>query len=92
MASIERTAYPRFKHRPSAQELTDVDTPTAEELAFIRAHSRGLSQTITVEVLLKSVQRRPRNAEPYLRAVIESWADLMDVLDELRTRLALRPR
>ena len=92
VASIERTAYLRFKHRPSAQELTDVDTPTAEELAFIRAHSRGLSQTITVEGLLKSVQRRPRNAEPYLQGVIESWADLMDVPDEVRTRLGRRPR
>ena len=57
VASIERTAYPRFKRRPSAQELTDVYTPTAEELAFIRAHSRGPSQTLTVEVMLKSMQR-----------------------------------
>ena len=38
MASIERTAYPRFKRRPSAQELTEVYTPSAEELVF---HARG---------------------------------------------------
>jgi hypothetical protein len=38
MTSIERTAYPRLKRRPSAQELADVYTPTTEDLAFIRAH------------------------------------------------------
>ena len=35
MTAIERTAYPRFKRRPSAQELADVYTPTADELTFI---------------------------------------------------------
>jgi hypothetical protein len=57
VASIERTAYPRFKRRPSAQELTEVYTPSAEELVFIREHARGPSPTLTVAVLLKSVQR-----------------------------------
>jgi hypothetical protein len=56
VASIERTAYPRFKRRPSAQELTEVYTPGAEELAFIREHARGPSPTLTVAVLLKSMQ------------------------------------
>src|SRR5713226_9104918 len=57
MTSIERTAYPRFKRRPSAQELADVYTPTTEELVFIRASARGPSPTLTVAVLLKSIQR-----------------------------------
>ena len=57
MASIERTAYPRFKRRPSAQELGEVYTPTAEELVFIRESARGPSPTLTVAVLLKSMQR-----------------------------------
>lgn len=57
MASIERTAYPRFKRRPSAQELTEVYTPSTEELVFIREHARGPSPTLAVVVLLESMQR-----------------------------------
>src|SRR5438094_30971 len=57
MASIERTAYPRFKRRPSAQELSEVYTPTVEERVFIRESARGPSPTLTVAVLLKSMQR-----------------------------------
>src|SRR5437899_12852862 len=57
MASIERTAYPRFKRRPSAQELSEVYTPTAEEVVFSRESARGPSPTLTVAVLLKSMQR-----------------------------------
>ena len=43
--------------RPSAQELSEVYTPTAEELVFIRESARGPSPTLTVAVLLKSMQR-----------------------------------
>jgi len=57
VASIERTAYPRFKRRPSAQALTEVYTPNAEEFVFTRKHGRGPSPTLTVAVLLKSMQR-----------------------------------
>jgi len=57
MTSIERTAYPRLKRRPSAQELADVYTPTVEDLAFIRATARGPSSTLTLTVLLKVFQR-----------------------------------
>jgi len=57
MTSIERTAYPRLKRRPSAQELTDVYTPTIEDLAFIRVTARGPSSTLTLAVLLKVFQR-----------------------------------
>jgi hypothetical protein len=34
MASMERTAYPRFQPIPHARELTEYFTPTAEEMAF----------------------------------------------------------
>src|SRR6266571_995115 len=57
MTSIERTAYPRLKRRPSARELADVYTPTVEDLAFIRATARGPSSTLTLAVLLKVFQR-----------------------------------
>jgi hypothetical protein len=57
MTAIERTAYPRFKRRPSAHELADVYTPTAGELAFIRSTARGPSPTLTLAVLLKAFAR-----------------------------------
>ena len=57
MTAIERTAYPRFKRRPSAQELADVYTPTADELTFLRTRARGASPTLTLAVLLKAFAR-----------------------------------
>jgi hypothetical protein len=57
MTSIERTAYPRLKRRPSTQELADVYTPTVEDLAFIHATARGPSSTLTLAVLFKVFQR-----------------------------------
>jgi Domain of unknown function (DUF4158) len=57
VTALERTAYPRFKRRPSAKELAEVYTPTAEELAFVRTMARGASPTLTLTVLLKSFER-----------------------------------
>ena len=39
MASIERTAYPRFRRVVSARELADL-TPTADDVAWARQLSR----------------------------------------------------
>ncbi|MBV9326970.1 MAG: hypothetical protein JO352_24715 [Chloroflexi bacterium] len=39
--ALERTAYPRFKRRPSAKELALVYTPTKEGLAFVRGIARA---------------------------------------------------
>ena len=41
MASIERTAYPRFRHEPNARELQDLFTPAQEEAEFARSIVRG---------------------------------------------------
>jgi hypothetical protein len=57
MTSIERTAYPRLKRRPSVQELANVYTPTVEDLVFIRATASGPSSTLALAVLLKVFQR-----------------------------------
>ncbi|MBV9896502.1 MAG: DUF4158 domain-containing protein, partial [Chloroflexi bacterium] len=57
MTALERTAYPRFKRRPTANELAEVYTPTAEDLAFVRGIARGPAPTLTAMVLLKSFQR-----------------------------------
>ena len=57
MTALERTAYPRFKRRPTAKELAEVYTPTAEDLAFVRGIARGAAPTLTAMVLLKSFER-----------------------------------
>jgi hypothetical protein len=57
VTALERTAYPRFKRRPSAKELAEVHAPTDEELAFVRSMARGASPTLTLTVLLKSFER-----------------------------------
>ncbi|MCK9532714.1 MAG: DUF4158 domain-containing protein [Gammaproteobacteria bacterium] len=41
MASIERTAYPRFKRSLSARELEALYTPTPEELGFAFTLAEG---------------------------------------------------
>jgi hypothetical protein len=57
MACIERTAYPRFKSNPTAQDLHTLYTPTAEEIAWARKTARPAAHRFTLLVLLKSFQR-----------------------------------
>jgi TnpA family transposase len=57
VTALERTAYPRFKRRPSAKELAEVYTPTTEDLTFVRGVARGAAPTLTAMVLLKAFQR-----------------------------------
>ena len=57
MASIERTAYPRFKPTPTTQELLDLYTPTPEELTFAQSLTRSPTQLLTLLVLRKAFQR-----------------------------------
>ncbi len=56
MASIERTAYPRFQPIPHARELTEYFTPTAEEIAFGHTLVRRNASVFTVILLLKCTQ------------------------------------
>ena len=56
MASIERTAYPRFKHTPTPPQLHTLATPTAEELAFAQKTARSPSAQLSLLVLLKAFQ------------------------------------
>ncbi len=56
MASIERTAYPRFKPSLSANELQTLYCPTDDERALIATHARGDAQQLTLLTLLKSQQ------------------------------------
>ena len=57
MASIERTAYPRFKRNPLAKELDALYTPTDDELSFARALARKAQSRFGLLLLLKSFQR-----------------------------------
>ncbi len=56
MASIERTAYPRFKSTLSAQELHTLYDSTDEERKFASTHTRGADQQLALLTLLKSHQ------------------------------------
>ena len=56
MASIERTAYPRFKAALSAQELQTLYAPTKEERAFVATHTRTDTQQLALLTLLKCHQ------------------------------------
>ncbi|MDE2422485.1 MAG: Tn3 family transposase [Gammaproteobacteria bacterium] len=57
MTSIERTAYPRFKRRPSNQELTEIYTPSEHETNFIKGMARKSELRLRAMLLLKSFQR-----------------------------------
>jgi hypothetical protein len=56
MASIERTAYPRFKPSLAATELHTLYCPTDDERALITTHARGDAQQLTLLTLLKCQQ------------------------------------
>jgi len=57
MASIERTAYPRFKRVPTPQDLHALYTPTNEEAALAERVTRPDGHRLNWLVLLKSFQR-----------------------------------
>jgi Domain of unknown function (DUF4158) len=75
MASIERTAYPRFKPSLTGTELHALYCPTDDERAFIATHARGETQQLTLLTLLKCQQHLG-----YLPA-------LADVPEHIRTYL-----
>jgi len=57
VASIDRTAYPRFKRVVSARELAESFTPTAEEITWARGRTHTGGQLLSLVVLLKCYQR-----------------------------------
>jgi Domain of unknown function (DUF4158) len=56
MASMARTAYPRFKAALSAPELQTLYAPTEEERAFVAPHTRTATPQLTLLTLLKCHQ------------------------------------
>ena len=71
MASVERTAYPRFKRSPLAKELDALYTPTDEELSFALKFARRPQFRFGLLVLLTS----DRDLRP--SAVMLSWRFLL---------------
>jgi hypothetical protein len=56
LASIERTAYPRFKRIVTQKELDQVYNPTPDEINFIFSMTRGKKNRFNAVLLLKSFQ------------------------------------
>jgi pimeloyl-ACP methyl ester carboxylesterase len=81
MACIERTAYPRFKSNPTAQDLHTLYTPTHEEIAWAQKAARPL---IALDL---PGHGRSGGAAP---ATIYAFANyLAAFLDVLRVRLPI---
>lgn len=57
MASIERTAYPRFGRGLPPSELSRLYTPTLREIDLARSATRGEDRSLAFLVMLKSFQR-----------------------------------
>jgi hypothetical protein len=57
LASIDRTAYPRFKRVVSARELAEAFTPTPDEITWARGRTQSDEHFLALVVRLKSYQR-----------------------------------
>jgi len=94
MASIERTAYPRFKRNPSKESLLGLYTPTFEELNWAQRVTRSANHQFCLLVLLKSFQRLgyfpkltdvPTNIVNHIRNYCNFYTSLPLKYDENRT-------
>jgi hypothetical protein len=57
LASIDRTAYPRFKRGVSARELAEAFTPTLDEVEWARGRTQSEQHLLALATLLKCYQR-----------------------------------
>lgn len=94
MASIERTAYPRFKRYFTPTELTQVYTPTPTEIAFGLATTTGQAHYISLMVSLKAFQRLgyfpklsdiPKSIVNHIRNCLELPAGINPGYEQSRT-------
>lgn len=95
MASIDRTAYPRFKPSLSAEEIEALYEPSGEDLAFVRSKANGDAQRLTLLVLLKCLQRLgyvpaldqvPDGITCYLRQQLDLPVETTPVYEAERSR------
>ncbi len=94
MASIERTAYPRFKRYYTLAQLQKTYTPTSTEIAFGRSNTQGDKNFFNLMVLLKSFQRLgyfpsleqiPQDLINYLRDYLKLSENIDVGYDQSRT-------
>jgi hypothetical protein len=94
VASIERTAYPRLRHEPTARELQDSFTPTDEEATFGRSLVRSDEHFFAAIVLLKGVQHLgyfpelpevPASIVNHIRVCLRLPPRRMPAYDQVRT-------
>jgi len=94
LASIDHTAYPRFKRVVSGRELSEVFSPTQDELAWARERTQNDRHLLALVVGLKSYQRLgyfPRLAD-VPAAVIDHGCFLVAVEDgQIVGCIGLRP-
>ena len=90
MASIERTAYPRFKRTFTRAELQQVYTPTLEEIKLARTVARGEIPVFSFLLLLKTFQRLgyfPRMTE-IPKTIVNHIASRLGLADDLEPKIA----
>lgn len=99
VASIDRTAYPRFARVVSARELAEGFTPTAAEAQRARGRTQDVQHLLVLLVWLKSYQRLgyfpklpdvPEVVAAHVRAALELSVDV--VLEQDTERTAKRHR
>ncbi|NHN33221.1 Tn3 family transposase [Paenibacillus agricola] len=57
MASIERTAYPRFKRIPNSKQLNEIYSPSSQEIMVAHNVARGDASILCFLTLMKCFQR-----------------------------------
>jgi TnpA family transposase len=95
LASIDRTAYPRFKRVVSGRELTEAFTPSDAELVWVHSRTSVDQHVLALAVWLKSYQRLgyfpkltdvPEVVVTHIRAAVGLGADVeLAVHDSPRT-------
>jgi Domain of unknown function (DUF4158)/Tn3 transposase DDE domain len=94
VASIERTAYPRFKRAVPVRELHEAFTPVAGEIAWAREQTRTPEHLLALVVLLKSCHRLgyfpvlaevPPPVTEHIRGMLELKPDVQARHDSDRT-------
>lgn len=94
MASIERTAYPRFKRSPTTRELETLYLPTDDEMHFARLIARKVQLRFGLLLLLKAFQRLgyfpavddiPQPIIQHVRAAASIDAETSPLYTETRT-------
>ena len=95
MASIDRTAYPRFESEFSEKVLMELYTPSEDEIEFSKGVTRQPAQQLAVLIALKCVQRLgyfpilenvPIPIQQYLCDCLALPHETLPIIEKERTR------